>query len=71
MYQSQAEQIIALMDSGVMENFIDYRTVVKAWLGAMKLPQQWKIFNVDGTENQAGLITHCIHLYIKYGNQQK
>ena len=70
-YQSQAEQISALIDSGAMENFIDYRTVVKLRLGTMKLPQQQKIFDVDGTENQAGLIKHCIHLYIKYGNQQK
>ena len=70
MYQSQAEQI-ALIDSGVTENFIDYRTVAKLQLGVTKLPQQRKIFNVDGTENQAGLIKHCIHLYINYGNQQR
>jgi len=70
MYQSQAEQI-ALIDSGVTENFINYRTVTKLRLGVTKLPQQWKIYNVDGTENQAGLIKHCVHLYIKYGGQQK
>jgi len=70
MYQTQAEQI-ALIDSGATENFIDYRTVAKLRLGITKLPQQQKIFNVDGTENKAGLIKHCVHLYIKYGNQQK
>src|SRR6267142_2893367 len=71
MYQSSAEPIIALIDSGVTENFIDYRTVMKFRLGTQKLPQEWKILNVDGTKNQAGLIKHCVHLYIKCGNQQK
>jgi len=70
-YQSLAEQITALVDSLAMENFLDYRTVVKLRLGTMKLPQERKIFNIDGTENQAGLIKHCVHLYVKYGNQQK
>jgi len=49
-YQSQAEQV-ALINSGATENFIDYRTVAKLRLRVMKLPQQRKIFNVDGTEN--------------------
>jgi len=63
MYQSQAEQI-ALIDSGATENFINYRTVTKLRLGITKIPQARKIYNVDGTENQAGLIKHCVHLYI-------
>ena len=44
---------------------------MKYRLGTQKLPQEWKILNVDGTENRAGLIKHCIHLYIKCGDQQK
>jgi len=71
MYQSLAEPITTLIDSGATENFIDYRTVVKYRLGTQKLPQERKILNVDGTENRAGLIKHCIHLYIKSGDQQK
>jgi len=71
MYQSLAEPITTLIDSGATENFIDYRTVVKYRLGTQKLPQERKILNVDGMENRAGLIKHCIHLYIKSGDQQK
>src|SRR6266850_1105871 len=70
-YQSSAEPITTLIDSGATENFINYRTVMKYRLGTQKLPQEWKILNVDGTENRAGLIKHCVHLYIKCGNQQK
>jgi len=70
MYQSQAEQI-TLIDSGATESFIDYRTVTKLRLGVTKIPQLQKIYNVDGMENQAGLIKHCIHLYVNHEGKQK
>jgi len=60
-----------LIDSRATENFVNYQTVAKLWLGVTKIPQARKIYNVDGMENQAGLIKHCIHLYVKHGNQQK
>jgi len=69
-YQSQAEQI-ALIDSGAMESFIEHQTVAKLRLRVTKIPQPQKIYNVDGMENQAGLIKHCIHLYVKHGGRQK
>jgi hypothetical protein len=67
-YQTKAE-IIALVDSGAMDNFIDFRTVTKLQLGTTKLPRVRQLFNVDGTHNQAGLIEESVHLYVERGNE--
>jgi hypothetical protein len=34
------------------------------------MPSPRQIFNINGTHNQAGLIEHSVHLYIKRGGQQ-
>jgi len=60
-----------LIDSGATESFISHETVAKLKLGTTRIPQPQKIYNVDGTENQAGMIKHCVQLYIKHGGQQK
>jgi hypothetical protein len=67
-YQQTAEEV-ALIDSSTTENFIDYRTVARLWLGTQKLPKPRKVLNVDRTQNKAGLIEHCIHLFVKQGNK--
>jgi len=61
---------MTLINSGAMESFIDYQTVAKLRLEVTKIPQPQKIYNVDGMENQAGLIKHCVHLYIKHKDRQ-
>ena len=60
-----------LINSGVTKSFINYRTVIKLRLGVTKISQPQKIYNVNGMENQVGLIKHCVHLYIKHGENQK
>jgi hypothetical protein len=67
-YHTKAE-IIALIDSGVTDNFIDFRTVTKLQLGTKKLPRARQLFNVDRTHNQAGLIEESIHLYVERGDE--
>ena len=68
-YQIKAE-IIALINSGTTDNFIDFRTVIKLQLRTKKLLRTRQLFNVDGTHNQAGLIEESVHLYVKRGDER-
>jgi hypothetical protein len=63
------EEVIALIDSGATNNFINSRTVAKLRLGTRNLPKPRQLFNVDGTHNQAGLIEESVHLYVERGNE--
>jgi hypothetical protein len=63
------EVVIALINSGATDNFIDFRTVAKLRLGTRKLPRPRQLFNVDGTHNQASLIGESVHLYIERGGE--
>jgi len=60
-----------LIDSGATENFISQNVVEKLQLKTTRLPQERKIFNVDGTENQAGYIKSFVPLYIQYNGKQR
>src|SRR6266850_161882 len=55
---------MALLDGGTTENFMDQQTVQQLWLGAKKISQPRKIFNVDETENKAGTIKEYIFIYL-------
>jgi hypothetical protein len=46
-YQTKAE-IIAPINSGAVDNFINFRTVTKLQLGTRKIPKAQQIFNVNG-----------------------
>jgi hypothetical protein len=60
----------ALINSGAMENFIDYRTAVRWRLNTKDLWQPCKVYNVDGTENQGGIISKSCVLCVRRGEQQ-
>ena len=51
-----------LINSSATVNFIDYRTVARLWLGTQKLKVLQSVWNIDGTLNKAGSITHCHRL---------
>jgi hypothetical protein len=70
MYFGKAEEI-ALVDSGAMENCIDFKTVERLKLGTQKLLKPRPIINVDGTRNSGGTITHCVHLYVTQGQKEE
>jgi hypothetical protein len=57
----------ALLDSGATENFIDPRTVEKLRLPVRKLQHARIIYNIDGTPNKAGSITHKCQLKLHFG----
>ncbi len=44
----------ALLDSGVMDNFIDHQTTKRLGIQTEALGQPIRLTNVDGTTNQAG-----------------
>jgi len=54
-----------------MENFIDYKTVARLRLGTQKLTIPRPVFNVDGTNNRHGTITHACDLMVKQGNRKE
>jgi hypothetical protein len=60
----------ALVDSGTTENFMDRRMVQWLGIGLRKLPEPRRVFNVDGTENQAGALTEYCVLRVKKGEQE-
>src|SRR5712672_2783766 len=57
----------ALIDSGATEIFLDPQTVTKLQLITEDLDKPQSIHNIDGTNNQAGLITKKCQLKIKIG----
>jgi Retroviral aspartyl protease len=60
----------ALIDSGATENFIDYRTVIWWRVKAKDLRRPRKVYNVDGTENQGGIISKSCVLCVRRGERQ-
>ena len=51
----------ALVDSGATENFMDERMVIRLGIGRRPMKQPHQVFNVDGSENKNGTLTHyCV-----------
>ena len=59
---------ISLLDTRATENFIDSETIKKLRLGMKELPYQRPVFNVDGTPNRQGKISHYYDLMVSQGN---
>ena len=68
-YRGQAEET-ALLNSGATENFIDHATITRLRLGTKKLNFQRPVYNVDGTMNKHGTITHACDLMVKQGSKK-
>jgi len=66
-YKQETKEI-GLLDTGATENFIDSETVKKLRLGMKDLPYQRPVFNVDGTPNRQGKISHYCDLMVSQGN---
>ena len=59
-----------LVDSGATDNFIDPRLIQRLRLGTHPLERARKIWNIDGTNNKAGMITNYVDLSIQTGQKQ-
>jgi hypothetical protein len=57
-----------LLDTRATESFIDHKTVAQLKLETQKLPITQPIYNVDGTNNKGGTITHVCHLLVTRGH---
>ena len=60
-----------LVDSGATDNFIHPKLLKRLGLGSQPLERPQKIWNVDGTTNKAGVVTHCMDLEVHTGTQQE
>jgi len=69
-YKRETKEI-GLLDTGATENFIDSETVKKLRLGMKELPYQQPVFNVDGTPNRQGKISHYCDLMVSQGNLRR
>jgi hypothetical protein len=60
-------KIVALIDSGATENFLNlsYAKWLRLPIKALKNPR--KLYNVDGTENKAGELQHYMDLETRTG----
>ena len=59
-----------LVDSGATDNFIDPRLIRRLRLGTHPLERAQKIWNIDGTNNKAGMITNYVDLSIQTRQKQ-
>ena len=66
----QAEETV-LIDSGATENFLDKATWERMGIGRHETVKPITVYNVDGTENSQGKITHYCWLRIFYTGKQK
>ena len=67
----QESTVIALLDTGATENFIDNEAVNRLCLETKDLPYKCVAYNVDGTINQHGCITKYCNLLISKGNTKR
>ena len=55
----------ALVDSGATDNFIHPDFIKRMGLGTKELDRHRNIWNIDGTHNKGGKITHCVDLNVQ------
>ena len=60
-----------LVDSGATNNFIDPQLIIRLGLGTRILERPQKIWNIDGTNNQAGMLTHYVDLSVRTGKREE
>jgi hypothetical protein len=58
-----------LVDSRAMDNFIDPRLIKRLGLRSLRLERPRKIWNIDGTNNKAGMISDYLDLNVQSGNK--
>ena len=56
-----------LVDSGATDNFIHPKLLKRLGLGSQLLERPRKNWNIDGTTNKAGALTHCVDLEVHTG----
>src|SRR6266566_8111926 len=72
-FQSLSEQAeeTALLDSGATENFINEQMWKRMGIGWQSLAMLLTVYNMDGSENKQGKVTHYCWLRILLAGQAK
>ena len=60
-----------LIDSGATDNFISPQLLKRLRISTLPVKLPICIWNVDGTHNQGGAITHYTDLEVRTGEQKK
>ena len=60
-----------LVDSGATDNFIDPWLITRLGLGTRDLERPRKIWNINGTNNQAGMLTKYVNLSVRMGKREE
>ena len=61
---------IALVDSRAMENFMDNQMVERLGIRKWEMTMPHRVFNVDGSKNKQGILTHYHLLRVKKGKEE-
>ena len=62
--------MIALLDSGATENFMSLPYVKYLHLPIKTLAEPWRLFNVDGTQNQAEDLKYYVDMSTRTGTKK-
>ena len=65
------KSVTTLLDSGSTGECIDRDYVKSCWFNLVKLAQPIPVYNIDGTPNEAGLITEVVSLILRYKNHSE
>jgi hypothetical protein len=60
-----------LVDSGATDNFIHPKLIKRLGLGTQTLDRPRKIWNIDGTNNRGGELTHFVDLDVRTGKREE
>jgi hypothetical protein len=60
-----------LVDSGATDNFIHPKLIKRLGLGTQILDRPRKIWNIDGTNNRGGELTHFVDLDVRTGKREE
>jgi len=68
---SKRAEATTLLDSGATENFMNLQYAKYLHLPIKNLPEERRLYNVDGTENKTGKLKHYSDLPVRTGQQTK
>jgi hypothetical protein len=69
--RAKRAEAVTLLDSGATENFINLQYAKWLRLPILTLLEPRKLYNVDGTENKAGMLRFYTDLFVQTGSTTK
>ena len=68
---TERKSVITLLDSGTMGECIDRDYAKNQWFNLLKLANPIPVYNVDGSPNEAGLVTEVVSLILCHKNHSE